>query len=178
MNIPPNLKVALSVLAAVVVERILVWLRLSYLKKQQKNIALDFSKEVILRQAFWSYLVELCGLLMSAFTLIPFFISRGTAPKCISCAMFVIFFSGTLFLFAARLKERVVIGVGRQLRYENGTIHSDQIVRYSCNGYNFRITKTSGTTSKIPATLKHSQIVMAFLEDAVSKKQIYKKHDS
>jgi len=175
---PPTLKVVLSALAAMVVERIWVWLRLSYLKKQQKNVALDFNKEVILRQAFWSYLVELCGLLMCGFNLTMFLISRSTVPKCITFVMFVIFFSGTLFLLSARLKYRVVIGVGRQLRYEKGTIHSDQIVRYSCNGYNFQIAKINGTTLKIPATLERSQIVMAFLEDAVSKKLVHKKHDS
>jgi hypothetical protein len=178
MSITPYFKVVLSCLAAVVVERILVWLRLAYLRKQQKKVELDFNKEVVLRQAFWSYLVELCGLLMCAFILTMLFITPGTMPKCIAFTMFVIFFTGTLFLFSARLKERFVIGVGRQLRYENGTIHSDQIVSYSCDGYYFQITKIKGTTSKIPATLKRSEIVMAFLEEAVSKKLIHKKHDS
>jgi len=168
------LPVIFTALAFIFIERAGRWLRVIYLKSIQHKVSIDYSKEVILRYAYWSHFVLYILLIFFFYCMTQAALYHLNSTKILEMFLLTSFIPlFVVFALVPRLKVRVIIGIGRQLKYQNGTIHSDQIVKYSCDGYNFQITKKNGTLSKIPATLKHSEIVMAFLEDAVRHNQKY-----
>ena len=163
----------LTVLAFGIMERIWVWLRISYLRRRQKMVAIDYTKETRLHYAFWSYFIEIALFALGIVALAQAFEAPShTTSKYVRFGVAVFILMLSFVSFMARWKSRVIVGAGKQIGYlGRGSIHIDQIAKYSCNSYFYYITKKDGKVSKIPATLSKSEIVMAFLERATNTKR-------
>lgn len=163
----------LLVLVVCVIELTWTWLHLRYLKARQNKVSFDFTKEVTLGYAPWSHLYQMAGTGFCVWFFI-LVLSEQTPirAKCIDVVMIILVLFFTIITLLPRLRARVVIGVGRQLLYSDGyrneIIYSNQIAGYSCRTYYYYITKNDGNELKIPTALNRSEIIMAFLEDAIA----------
>lgn len=160
------------ILALLVTERIWHWLRLWFLTSRQHRVTIDFGKEITLRPALWSYFLEIICIIFFVWSL-PQLHSHGRIVAALAIVIFLLCFPLLLIvLIVRRLRSHVVIGGGKQMRFFVGTycktFHFDQISKYSCDSYDFYITRKDGCNLKIPATFKRSEIIMAFLERAVA----------
>jgi hypothetical protein len=160
-------------LALILMERIWSWLRLKHLKSCQRKVSIDYGKEVTLRPALWAYSLEISLFILFVWIQTGLHYPEGRiVSKLIMLVFTLIIMLIPVGLLVIHLRSRVVIGAGRQMRYFVGkycrTLHFDQITKYRCDSYYYYITRKDGYTLKIPASFKHSEIIMAFLENAVA----------
>jgi hypothetical protein len=168
-----ELKVILVVVAVCLVERAWVWLRIKYLENRKEKITISFNKEVTLRYAIWAHFYQFVGVAFGVVFFAQVFSARNhIGAKYIYSILAIFVLAINIVTLIPRLKTRVVVGVGKQMfcfdGYRHETIYSGQVSKYYCNAYSYYITKTDGNISKIPASLKHGEIIMAFLEEAVA----------
>jgi hypothetical protein len=148
-------------------------LRARYLEQASKKISIDASKEIKLRYAIWYYIYPFLGfggaILMGWATIhtkIPeaIFIYR---IACVAC------FLGGIYLFYRQWTGRVTILDGT-LTYKEGSdrsvIHAKDVLGFSSKGFIFLVQLKSEDIVKIPATFEHSEIILAFLNQAVFNK--------
>jgi len=140
-----NLKVFLAILVFGLIERVWFCMRLSYLRTRQKKVNLDFSKEVALGYAFWSYSVQAILFIFCIIALTQFFSTQNHAiAKYMYLAMFVFMLILAFGSLVPRLKTSVNIGVGKQISYitfsRQRTIHADQIISYTVTVRRSRLT--------------------------------------
>ena len=152
-----------------------VLLRLRFLNKAKKGVIIDSAKEVRLHYAFWSYFYQVAGLILSVliFNLAIGGHARSPVGMIVAAGVSLFALSLTIATFVPRLKACVTIGIGGVVFYQEGQsnriVYPWQIVKYSCNSYYFFISLNDGKVAKIPATLRRSEIVMAFLDRVVAE---------
>jgi hypothetical protein len=144
-------------------------LRINYLRKTSKDVSLDPSKEIVLRYAIWYYVYPVLGFGLAAFVGIAALHETGSL-RVITYSLFAILcLVGGLWLFYQQSIARVKI-VGGMLVYTEGStrceIGSNDVSRFSLNGFKFIVKTTSGKIAQIPATFESSEFIFAFLQNA------------
>lgn len=149
---------------------ILQRLRVRHLKEASKTVSIDSSKEIVLRYALWYYGYPLLGFGLSAFCAYDASHNPNNHPRqTIGWVFSILMFLGGVFLLYRQLTARVKIAE-KKLIYTEGSdrreISADDVVRVSTNGFAFFVHLKLDKTIKIPATFEHSEIILAFLQNA------------
>ena len=144
-----------------------------HLRAASENLSIDASKEIILRYAIWYYGYPLLGFVLSAFCAYDASHNPNNHPReTIAWLAFLFCLGGAIFLLYRQLTARVRIADKKLVYTEGGNrreIFAADVVRVSTNGFNFSIGLKWQKSTKIPATFEHSEIILAFLQQAVAK---------
>ena len=147
--------------------------RAFYLKQASKSISIDISEEIILRYAAWY-----CTYPLLCFGLSVMFgvgVTQGSPyPRAIiiykiACVFFLL---GGLFLSYRQWKARVKIFDGKLIYTEGDRfeISANEVDSVRLTGFTFIVKKRSEKVVRIPATFEHSEIILAFLNQAAVNK--------
>jgi hypothetical protein len=144
-------------------------LRINYLRETGKEVLIDPSKEIVLRYAIWYYIYPVLGFGGAAFSGWSAFHETGSVRIAFCGVGFFLFLFFGIWLLYQQSIARVRI-VGGKLIYTEGStrceIGSDEISRFSLNGFKFIVKTTTGKIAQIPATFESSEFIFAFLQNA------------
>jgi hypothetical protein len=155
---------------------VLSWLHSSYLRRASEGVSLKASKEIVLRYALWYYIYPVLGFAGSI--LMGWAIYQGSPhPESILIykVIFWICLLGACFMLYRQLTARVKI-IGDKLTYAEGgdrwEFLAENVIEVSLNGFVFLVRLKWQKTVKIPSTFAHSEIILAFLNQAVRTNMI------
>jgi hypothetical protein len=174
-NIEMKIPVTVIGFGLVVLGRaILGMMRASYLKQASRNVSIDYSKEIILRYAGWYYVYPVLCFGLSAFCAYDAFLNHNNQARSMigaACSLFMIV--GGIFLSYRQWTGRVRL-FEKKLTYTEGSdrweITANEVDSVMLNGFTFIIKKRSEKIVRVPATFEHSEIILAFLNQAAVNK--------
>ena len=106
------LPVIFTALAFIFIERAGRWLRVIYLKSIQHKVSIDYSKEVILRYAYWSHFVLYILLIFFFYCMTQAALYHLNSTKILEMFLLTSFIPlFVVFALVPRLKVRVIIGM-------------------------------------------------------------------
>jgi hypothetical protein len=170
-NIEMKVPVTVVGFGMVIIGRIFLGLlRASYLKQSSEGVSIDYSKEIVLKYALWYYLFPIgCFGLSAMFGLGVLYGSPHPEAILIYNIACVFCFLGGVFLLYRQLTARVTIFGGKFTYTEGGDrweFLADDVSEVSLNGFAFLVRLKWQKTVKVPATFQHSEIILAFLNQA------------
>ena len=151
---------------------ILGMMRASYLKQASANVAIDASKEIVLRYVAWSYIVPIIGF-VAGFSFGYAALGESNQVRLgMDIAMCLIGFLGGFWLLYRQWTARVKIFDGKLIYTEGDRweIATNEVDRVTLNGFTFIVRKRSEKVVRVPATFQHSEIILAFLNQAAVNK--------
>ncbi len=148
-------------------------IRAAHLRQASEGISIDPSKKTVLRYAVWAYLVPLLGFGWAAFFAHAALSESNQVRFKIDIVVFLICLLGGIFLCYRFWTGRVTIFDGKLIYTEGGDyreVTANDVRRFSFNGLTFLVKRRSDRITRIPATFQHSEIIVAFLEQAAVDK--------
>jgi len=169
-NVEMKIPVTVLGFGLVILGRVILGLmRASYLKQASVNVPIDNSKEIILRYAWWYYVYPLLGFGGAILTGWGVFHTKIPVAILIHEIICAFCFFGGIFLLYLQLTARVKIFEGK-LTYTEASdrleILSNEVDSVKLNGFTFIVKKRSEKIVHVPATFEHSEIILAFLNQA------------
>ena len=151
---------------------ILGMMRASYLKQASANVAIDASKEVVLRYAAWYYVYPLLCFGLSAVMGYDAFTQTNVVRFRFDVAFCLFFLLGGFWLLYRQWTARVKIFDGKLIYTEGDRweIAANEVNSVSLTGFTFIVRKRSDKVVRVPATFQHSEIILAFLNQAAVNK--------
>jgi hypothetical protein len=148
-------------------------IRVRYLDRASKGISIENSNEIVLRCAMWYYIYPLLGFAGTIIMGWAALHESNSVRLTIDIGVCVLCFLGGIYLSYSQWITRLTI-IGGTLSYKEGSdrrvVRADEVLGYASKGFVFVIKMKSEEVIRIPATFKHSELIVAFLNQAILNK--------
>lgn len=142
------------------------------LKAASESISIDASKQIVLRYAVWYYVFPLVLFILSGG--FGYAASQASRPQAAFLQKLLCLFAllGAIFLVYRQATACVKITENKLIYTEGGDcreVAADDVVSVAIKGFNFVIRLKWQKMAIIPATFAHSEIILAFLQQAAAR---------